>query len=96
MNIIYRILGYNSKRTNAAILIQKRYKDFRKQQEKERMDLLTSINNTFNNSYYTVITGFQYDNPITYKERIIYSDSDEDINDEIKFYLNERKRIKSK
>lgn len=94
MNLIYRILGYKSKRTNAAVLIQKRYKDFRNQQEKERMDLLTSINNTFNNSYYTVITGFQDGNPITYKERIVPSDSDEDT-DEIDFYLNERKRIKA-
>lgn len=93
MNLIYRIFGYNSKRTNAAVLIQKRYKEFRNQQEEERMKLIASINNTFNNSYYTVITGFQ---EITYRERIDeLDDSDEDIDDEMIFHLNERKRIKN-
>ena len=96
MNIIYRILGYNTKRTNAAVLIQRRYKDFRNQQEEERMKLIESINNTFNNNYYTVITGFKDGNPITYKERIDELNYTDEDTDEMAFYLNERKRIKSK
>ena len=94
MNVFYRIFGYNKKRTNAAVLIQKRYKDFRNQQEEERLKLLASINNRFNNSYYTVITGFKDGNPLTYKEIMLPSDSDEDTDDEMSFHLNERKRIK--
>ena len=99
MNLIYRLLGYskyNATHTNAAILIQKRYQDFRKQQEGERIKLIKSIENTFDTKEYTVISEIKDGTPIVYKETIndlIYSD--EDSGDEMLYYFNERKRIKN-
>ena len=97
MNLIYRLLGYskyNKTHTNAAVLIQQRYQDFRKQQQEERENLIKSINNTFNTTEYTVIAGIKDGNPIVFKESID-EPSDDEFSDEMNYYLNERKRVKN-
>ncbi len=95
MNMIYRFFGYtkyNANHINSSVLIQKKYKDFRKQQDVERIKLIKSIENTFNTNEHTVISEIKNGDPIVYKETI-YEKSN--INDEIDYYLNERKRIKN-
>lgn len=97
MNVIYRLFGYNTKRINAAVLIQKRFKEFRKRQKEEREKLIESIHNTFNNNYYTVITGFVNDKPILYKETIRETNINNDEEKcDIIYHLQERRRIKNR
>ena len=98
MNLIYRLLGYskyNLTHTNAAVLIQQRFQIFRKQQEDEREKLIKSINATYTNSGFTVISEYKNGIPIMYTEKLEEPKvEDDNLVDEMLYYRNERKRIK--
>ena len=88
MNMIYRLFGYtkyNSNHINSSVLIQKKYKDFRKQQDSERIKLIKSMENTLNTNKYTVISEIKNGDPIINKEII----------DEMDYCLDGQKRIKN-
>ena len=99
MNLIHRFLGYskyNVTHTKAAVVIQQRFQNFRKQQNKERERLIKSINATYADSGFTVISKCKNGIPIMYKEKIDEPKTDdENIKDEMLYYKNERERIKN-
>jgi len=98
MNVIYRLLGYSKYKythVNAAVLIQKRFQEFKNKQEEDRKRLIKSINATYADSGFTVITECKDGIPIMYKERIKEHKIEDDDYYEMLYYRNERKRIKN-
>ena len=99
MNLIYRLLGYskyNLTHTNAAVLIQQRFQNFRNKEAKERERLIKSINAIYTDNGFTVISEYKNDVPIMYKEKIEEPKNEDDDYYDMLYYRNERDRIKNK
>lgn len=90
---------FNSKiyinETKAACIIQKHYKTYLQKNNEEKSKLMKSMNDIINNSY-NIIGIDKYGKTIVYKEQLETSSDDYSITDDYIFYLQERKRIKTK
>lgn len=98
MNVIYRLLGYskyNLIHTNAAVLIQQRFQNFRKQEEEERERLKKTINATYSDIGFTVISEYKNGIPIMYTGKLEEPKIEDDDYYEMLYYRNERERIKN-
>jgi len=81
--------------SNAASVIQRHYKTYTKAKNYEKSKLLDSINNTLNNNTFDIISLDSEGNTMVLKETVLKYDFF-CFEQEHKFYLQERKRIKER